>query len=85
MTTRVRFCLSYDPLKRDFIAFELNIISLRKFIADTDVVNEATRWRQSVITRQSGHTIFMTRLYPLNTATSYDKCVSGPGENYWSA
>ena len=26
MTTWVRFCLSYDPLKWDFIAFKMNII-----------------------------------------------------------
>ena len=40
MTTSVRFCLSYDPLKWDFIAFKMNIISLRKRIVDTDVVND---------------------------------------------
>ena len=41
MTTSVRFCLSYDPLKYDFIAFKMNIISIRKHIDDTDVVNDA--------------------------------------------
>ena len=51
MTTSVRFCLSYDPLKWDFIAFKLNIISLKKRIVDMNVVNDATRWRRSVITR----------------------------------
>ena len=49
MTTRVRFCLSYDPLKRDFIAFRMNIISVRKCIVDTDVFNDVTCARQSVI------------------------------------
>ena len=32
ITTSVRFCLSYDPLKRDFIAFKVTIISIRKRI-----------------------------------------------------
>ena len=27
MTTSIRFCLSYDPLKCDLIAFKMNIIS----------------------------------------------------------
>ena len=29
MTTSVRFCSLYDTLKYDFIAFKMNIISLR--------------------------------------------------------
>ena len=53
MTTRVRFCLSYDPLKWDFNPSKLNIISIRKRIND-----DVTSMRQSVITY--GHTIFMT-------------------------
>ena len=53
MTMSVRFCLSYDPLKWDFIAFKNNIISLRKRIADMDVINDVTYTRQSVITRVS--------------------------------
>ena len=51
MTTSVRFCLSHDPLNLDFIAFKMSIISTRKCIADTDVVNDVTCMRQSVITR----------------------------------
>ena len=51
MTTSVRFCLSYDPLKWDFIAFKMNIISKRKRIVGTDVVNNVTYTRQSVKTR----------------------------------
>ena len=51
MTTSVRFCLSYDPLKLDFIAFKMSCISIRKCIVDTDVVNGVTCTRQSVITR----------------------------------
>ena len=41
MTTSVRFCLSYDRLKWDFIAFKMDIISL-KCTVDTDVVNDVT-------------------------------------------
>ena len=51
MTTSVRFCLSYDPLKLDFIALKMSFISIRKCIVDTDVVNDVTCTRQSVITR----------------------------------
>ena len=51
MTTSVRFYLSYDPLKRDFIAFKMNIVLRRKRIFGTDVVNDFTCTRQSVITR----------------------------------
>ena len=50
MTNRVRFCLSYASLQWDFIAFKMNIISKRKRIADTDVVNDLTYTHQSVIT-----------------------------------
>ena len=46
-----RFCLLYDPLKWEFIAFEMNIISLRKRIADMEVVYDVTSTHQSVITR----------------------------------
>ena len=38
MTTSVRFYLSYDHLKWDFITFKINIISRRKLIVDTDFV-----------------------------------------------
>ena len=51
MTTSVRFCLSHDPLKWDFIAFKMNISIMRKRTFDTDVVNDVTHTRQSVITR----------------------------------
>ena len=50
MTTSVRFCLSYDPLNRDFITFKLNFISIRKCIVDKDSVNNVTYTHQSVIT-----------------------------------
>ena len=50
-TTRVRFFLSYDPLKWDLIAFKMIIIFYKKRILDTNVVNDVTSTRQSVITR----------------------------------
>ena len=51
MTMSVRFCLLHDPLKLDFIAFRMNNILKRKHIVDTDVVNDVTCTRPSVITR----------------------------------
>ena len=36
----VRFCLSDDPLKLDFITFKIDNISRRKRIVDTDLVND---------------------------------------------
>ena len=38
-------------LKWNFIAFKMNINSIRNRIVDTDVVNDVTYTRQSVITR----------------------------------
>ena len=49
MTRSVIFCLSYDPLNLDFIAFNINIISIRKRILDTDIVNDFTCTYQSVL------------------------------------
>ena len=40
MTTSVRFYLSYDPLKYDFSALKMNIISIRKRFVDTSIVND---------------------------------------------
>ena len=56
MTTSVRLCLSYGHLKWDLIAFNRNIILIRKCIVDRDVVSDVTCTRQGVIT--CGHTIF---------------------------
>ena len=50
MTTSVGFCLSYGPIKWDFIAFKMKIITIRTRVVDTGVVNDATYTRQSVIT-----------------------------------
>ena len=54
----IKFCLSYD-----FIAFKMNIVSIRKCIVDMVIVSDVTCMHQSVITR--GHTMFMIRRYPL--------------------
>ena len=51
MTTSVRFCLSYDPLKLDFIAFKMDNISRSEHFVDTDVVNDVKSTHQSIITR----------------------------------
>lgn len=50
ITKCVRFCLSYDPLRQDFIAFKMKI-NLIKNIVDMDVVNHVTCTRKSAITR----------------------------------
>ena len=52
ITTSVRFCLWYDPLKITFYRLKMNIISKRKRIVDTDVVIDVMCMRQSVITRE---------------------------------
>ena len=49
MTSSVRLCLSYGTLNLDFIAFKMNIISVRKDIVDTDVFYDITCMCQSVI------------------------------------
>ena len=59
MITTERFSLSYDPLKWNFIVFKREIVSTRKHIVDTGVVNDATRSRQSVITRTRVVTRFL--------------------------
>ena len=51
MTTSVRVCLSYDPLKLDFIAFKIENISRRKRIVNTNVVIDVRCTPESVITR----------------------------------
>ena len=71
MTTSVRFCLSYDPLKWDFIAFKMGDILRRKRIVDMDVVNVVTCARQSVITRVAIRFLRHDVIHRI-TATSYD-------------
>ena len=55
MTRSVRFCLSYDHLKLNFIAFKMDNISKRNRLADLDLVNDVMSARQSYYT--CGHTI----------------------------
>ena len=40
MTTSIRFRLSYDPLQWYFVTFRMNIISIRKYIADQVIFND---------------------------------------------
>ena len=51
MTTSVRFCLSYDSLIMGFYRLKNKQYFKKKCIVDTDVVNDVTSSRQSVITR----------------------------------
>ena len=63
----LKFCLPYDPLKWDFVVFKINIISIRKRIVVTVVVNDVTCTCEVVITRVVIQ-IFVTRRYPLNNS-----------------
>ena len=69
MTTSVRFCLSFDPLKWNFIALKMNTISKRKCVVDTDFVNDVTctRVRAKVLLRVWSYN-FMARRYLLNNS-----------------
>ena len=67
MTTSVRFCLSYDPFKCDFITFIMNIISIRKRFADTNIVSDVTESRQSLITRVG------IRFFDMTLSTEYQR------------
>ena len=68
----VLFCLSYDPLKWHFIAFKMNIISIRKRICDKVVVNNVTRIRQNDNTRVVIRFSFVDVIH-WTTATAYSK------------
>ena len=70
-TTSVRFCLSYDPLKLGFITFKMDNISRRKRIIDIDIVNDVMStvlYTTPKCYYTCGHTIFMTRRYPLDNS-----------------
>ena len=60
------------PFKCDLIAHKINIISARKRIVDTDVVNDVTSTRQSVITRVFRRFVWHDVIHWI-TATPYDK------------
>ena len=49
MTTRVRFSLSYDPLKRDFIAFKMSFISIRNALLTRTLLSVTLRVRAKVL------------------------------------
>ena len=66
MTTSVRFVLSYD-----FIAFKMDIFSMKIYIVVTDVVNDVTYSRKSVNTRVV-ITLLLHDVIHWKTATSYD-------------
>ena len=71
--TSVRFCLSHDHFKLDFIVFKVDIISI-----ENATLSRLSLWCYMYAPKcyvTCGHTIFMTWHCPLNTtsATSYDK------------
>ena len=70
ITTSVRLCLSYEPLKCDFITFKINIISIRKRIADMYVVKDVTCTRQSTNTRDMIKKIILHTIYRFNFTES---------------
>ena len=66
MTRSVRFCLSFGSLKRDFITFEMNIISKRKHIVD--MVFVVTLHVHAKMILHVWYMIFMMGHYPLNNS-----------------
>ena len=72
MTMSVKFCLSYDPLELDFIAFKMGIISRRKRIVDMDVVCDVRSMRQRVITRVVIRFLWQNVIHRI-TGTAYHK------------
>ena len=74
MTTSVRFCLSYDPLKLDFIAFKMSFTSKRKCIAYTDVVSDVTYTPQSVIVYAHGRRLCSNWFRHGSATISYPQC-----------
>ena len=62
MPTREQFCLSFAL---DFIAFKMNVISIRKRIVDMAAANNVTCTRENAFTRVVIQ-FFMTRHYTLN-------------------
>ena len=56
MTTSIRFCFSYDPLKMGFYFLQIMLLYyfIRKCNVDTYIVNDVTYMGQSVITKLMG-------------------------------
>ena len=76
MTTSVRFCLSNDLFKQDFITFKMNISSIWKCSVDMDVANDFTHTCQSVISLRTYN--FMTWRYSLNNSNGVVGVVISP-------
>ena len=72
MTTNERFCLFSDLLKWYFTAFQMNVISVKKCIADADVVTDVTSTCQKLITQVSIRVLSHDIIHWI-TAMSYDK------------
>ena len=72
MTTIVRFYLSYDPLKMRFHSLQVNIISTRKRIVDTDIDCNVKYLHQNVITRVAIRLLCQDVIHRIK-ATSCDK------------
>ena len=69
MTTSVRFCLSYDRFKLDFIVYKVDIISI-----ENATLSRTSLWRYMYAPKcyvTCGLTIFMTWRYPLNNSESH--------------
>ena len=65
-TTRIRFCLSHDRFKLDFIVFKVDIISI-----ENTTLSRTSLWRYMYAPKcyvTCGITIFMTWRYPLNNS-----------------
>ena len=66
MATSVRFCLSYDPVKPDFIAFKMRFISIRNALL-TRTLSMTLPVRAKVLLHVWSYE-FMKRRYPLNNS-----------------
>ena len=83
MTTSIRFCLSYDPLKWKNIAFNINIVSIKKRIADTNVISDITCTHQNVISRvgirfyDTKLSTYLQRRHMINTCSNHYLSVTG--------
>ena len=79
MTTSVRFCLSNDPLKWDFITFKMIIINIRNALL-TQTLSMTLRLRAKVLLHVWSYDFYDYNVIHWITATSYDKS-QGSTEN----
>ena len=61
MTTNVKFCLSYDPLKLDFIALKMDNISEEKAFL-TQIMSMKLHVRTKVLLHMWSYNIYGTTL-----------------------